>query len=231
MYFIPRSLLWSLPKHVVVLPSVKLAKWSWKNKARFGGWCERQVKKFPDRAKRGVKAAGRAVKALQHVPRWVVRFAKALTKGLWQVIKRIPGAMKVMCLWIWESLKLIGKATAMVFLKVVSAMHTAVMAVLSFFRKITLKDINNGIAVALKALSIDLPRAVWSGMRAFGKASYKALDYMLGLLGIILWWIIRALGEVAMLVPEQLWKIIEAIGSSMAKGYHEILVWFNPKRH
>lgn len=39
-----------------------------------------------------------------------------------------------------------------VFLKVVSALHTAVMALLSFFRSITLKDVGNAIAVAVKAL-------------------------------------------------------------------------------
>lgn len=155
---------------------------------------------------------------------------KALAKGMWWVIRRIPGAMKVMCLWIWESLKKVGMATGFVFLKVVSAMHTAVMAVLSFFRNITLKDVRNGVLVALKALFVDLPRAVWSGMRGFGKASYKALGYMLGLLGKVLWWIMRALFEVAVFLPKQLWKILAAIGSSMAKGYHEILVWFNPKR-
>ncbi|CCC08630.1 hypothetical protein SMACR_05984 [Sordaria macrospora] len=230
VYYIPAALLWSLPKHVVVLPSVKLAKWSWRNKARFGGWCERQLKKFPDRAKRGVKAAGRAVKALKHVPKGVARFVKALAKGLWWVIRRIPGAMKVMCLWIWESLKKVGMATGFVFLKVVSALHTAVMALLSFFRSITLKDVGNAIAVAVKALFVDLPRAVWSGMRAFGKASYKALGYMLGLLGKIIWWIMRALFEIPVFLPKQLWKILAAIGSSMSKGYHEILVWLNPKR-
>lgn len=67
-------------------------------------------------------------------------------------------------------------------------------------------------------------------MRAFGKASYKALGYMLGLLGNIIWWIMRALFEIAVFLPKQLWKILAAIGSSMSKGYHEILVWLNPKR-
>lgn len=69
VWYIPRAILWSLPKHLVVLPSVKLAKWSWKNKHRFGSWCKKQVKKMPERAKRGAQAAGRAVKALKHVPR------------------------------------------------------------------------------------------------------------------------------------------------------------------
>lgn len=230
VYYIPRALLWKLPKHCVVLPVTRLAKWSWENKAGFGGWCERQAKKFPDRAKRAGKAAGRAVKGLRHVPRGVARFVKALAKALWWVVSRIPRAMEMMCWWIWEGLKKVGMATGMVFLKVVSALHTAVMALLNAFRNITLKDVGNGIAVALKALFVDLPKAVWSGMRAFGEASYKALGYMLGCLGKILWWIMRALFEVAVFLPTQLWKILAAIGSSMAKGYHEILVWLNPKR-
>ncbi|KAK3396268.1 hypothetical protein B0T20DRAFT_417289 [Sordaria brevicollis] len=230
VYYVPRTLLWSLPKHCVVKPGIKLVKWSWNNRQRFGGWCTKQVKKFPERAMRGVKAAARAVKSLGHVPRGVARFVKALAKAVWKLITRIPGAMKIISLWIWESLKRVGVATGRVFLKVVSALHTAVMALLDFFRNITLKDVGNGIAVALKALFVDLPRAVWSGMKAFGNASYKALGYMLGFLGKVLWWIARALFEVAVFLPKQLWKILAAVGSSMAKGYHEILVWLNPKR-
>lgn len=230
VYYVPRTLLWSLPKHCVVKPGIKLAKWSWENKQRFGGWCQAQVKKMPERAMRGVKAAGRVVKSLKHVPRGVAKFVKALAKAVWKLVTRIPRAMKVMCLWIWESLKRVGLATGMVFLKVVSALHTAAMAILSFFRNITLKDVGNGIAVALKALFVDLPKAVWSGMKAFGNASYNALGYMLGFLGKVLWWIARVLFEVAVFLPKQLWKILAAIGSSVAKGYYEILVWLNPKR-
>lgn len=134
---------------------------------------------------------------MRHVPRGVARFVKALAKGVWKFVTRIPGAMKVMCLWIWESLKRVGLATGIVFLKVVSALHTTLMALLSFFRNITLKDVGNGIVVAVKALFVDLPKAVWSGMKAFGNASYKALGYMLGFLGKVLWWILRVLFEVA----------------------------------
>ncbi|KHE89910.1 ankyrin [Neurospora crassa] len=180
VWYIPKAILWSLPKDLVVLPSVRLAKWSWKNKHQFGPWCKKQMKKMPERTKRAVQAAGRAAKALKHAPKGMARFAKALAKRMWWIIRGILRAMKVMCLWIWESLRKVGLATGFMFMKLVSAMHTAGMAVLSFFRNITLKDVGNGILVALGALFVDLPRAVFSGMGAFGKASYKALVHMLG---------------------------------------------------
>ncbi|KAK0655599.1 ankyrin repeat-containing domain protein, partial [Cercophora newfieldiana] len=230
---LPRFFVWSCPKHLVVKPLGKMGRYCWENKGRFGGWCKRQVKEMPGRVKRGAEKVGRGLKK---VPKGVWRVVKAVPrvvadvmKAIWRVIKRIPAAMKVVGVWVWESLKKVGLAVGDVFLKVVSAIHTAVMAVLEFFRKTTLRDVWNGICDVFEAVFVTLPKTIWRGIKAAGDMTLKVLEGMFGCVGALIWYFFKGLLWVAKFIPTQLWKIICSIGSSMAKGYHEMRVWFNPK--
>ncbi|KAK0632501.1 hypothetical protein B0T14DRAFT_541860 [Immersiella caudata] len=230
---LPRFFLWSVPKHVVVKPTWKAGLYCWKNKGRFGGWCKRQAKEMPGRVKRGAekvlkgvkKVPGKCWKVVKEIPKAV----EEMLKAIWKVIKRIPAAMKVVAMWIWDSLVSAGMAIGDVFLRVVSAIHTAVMAVLEFFRKTTLKDVWNGICDVFEAAFVTLPKTIWSGIKAAGDVALKVLEGMFGCIGWLIWMIFKGLLWTANFVPAQLWKMICAIGSSMAKGYHEMRVWFNPK--
>lgn len=76
---------------------------------------------------------------------------------------------------------------------------------------------------------MDLPKAIWSGLKGLGKASYEGLKKLFGWVGELIWYLFLGLGWLLLFIPKQLWKILVAIGSSIAKGYHEIMVWFNPK--
>ncbi|KAK4451519.1 ankyrin repeat domain-containing protein 50 [Podospora aff. communis PSN243] len=230
---LPRFFLWSVPKHVLVKPLWKTGKYCWENKGRFGGWCKRQAKEMPGRVKRGAekvwkgvkKAPGKSWKVMKKVPMAM----EEMVKAMWKVIKRIPAAMKVVGMWILDSLMSVGKAVGNVFLRIVSAIHTALMAVLDFFRRTTLKDVWNGICDVFEAVFVKLPKAIWGGIKAAGDMALKVLEGMFGCIGWLIWMIFKGLLWTANFVPAQLWKMICAIGSSMAKGYHEMRVWFNPK--
>ncbi|KAK4218804.1 hypothetical protein QBC37DRAFT_411577 [Rhypophila decipiens] len=226
---LPRFFLWSCPKHMVFLPLKKGAVWVGKNYQHFPGWCSRQVKALPGRMKKGVEKLGRGVKAVGRGIKKIPGFVGRVFKWLWRIVSRIPGFMKIAGVWVWQCLKRIGMAVGDVFLRVVSAIHTAVMAVLGFFRRITLKDVWNGFVSAVKAVFVDLPVAIWNGVKSFGEVSYQAMRKLFGWVGELLWYLCLGLFWVVVYVPKQLWKVLTAIGSSIAKGYHEIMVWFNPK--
>ena len=200
----------------------------------------------------GVKAVPRAMQAVG-ISVW--KFIKAIPGAVrhaalwvWAVVKATPHAAKVTTLWLWEQVKVVaralkialewvgqclqklGTAVAGVALRLLSLIHTSLMAAVDFFRSITVKDVWNALYSLLQAVFVELPKAVWSGIKAFGEASYKFMDALFGLLGKVLWWIARGVVELVTYVPQQMWDILVAVFGSMAKGYHEMMVWVDPKR-
>ncbi|GAB1311347.1 Ankyrin [Madurella fahalii] len=233
LWYAPKFLLWRVPKEVVVLPAAKACRFCWENKHRFGGWCKRQVQELPGRVGRAARAVWKSAKkmpgeawaAVKGIPGAVER----LVGWLGKVVKRIPGAMKTVCACIWESLKRVGKAVSHVFLRVVSVLHTAMAAVLDFFRTITLKDVWNGVCDVFRAVFATLPRAVWEAARDAAKVTFKVILGLFGLSGKLIITILKVLWYLARYAPRQVGKILVEIWASIAKGYHEIMVWFNPK--
>ncbi|KAK3311205.1 uncharacterized protein B0T15DRAFT_548513 [Chaetomium strumarium] len=234
LYYVPRCFLWDVPKHAVMKPLGKAGKWCWVNKHRFGPWCKEQARKFPGRAKRAGKAVWRGARMVPRVvwgvAKGIPRVVERLLRWLWTVvITRIPAAMKQVCVWIWESLKRVGKAVGHAFLRIVGALHTAIAAVLDFFRNIRVRDVWNGVCDVCEAVFVGLPRAVWRGIVSAGAVAAGVVIGLFGLTGKLVVFLVKVLWYVAKYVPQQLVAIISAIWTSVAKGYHEILVWINPK--
>jgi len=229
----PRFFVWSCPKHLFVLPLWKASKWAWKNKRRFRGWCKRQALEFPGRVQRASKAVWRGVKKVPKVAWEIAKeipgATKRLLKAVWRFIKAIPGAMKKVAVWIWSCLKQAGIAVGNVFLTIVSAIHTALEAVFGFFRQITLRNVWNAVCDVLEAVFITLPKTIWACVKGAGHLAYEIILGLFGGVGVLIWYFFKGLLWVAKFVPTQLWKIICGVGSSMAKGYHEFMVWLNPK--
>ncbi|KAK3693920.1 hypothetical protein B0T22DRAFT_506012 [Podospora appendiculata] len=221
-WYVPKFLLWDLPKYVVVLPVKKGVEYCWAHKGEFGGWCVRQVCALPGRVKAAAESVWRGV---VKIPGAVVRCVVYLGK----VVGRIPAAARIVGEWVWESLKKVGVVVGDVVLAAASAVHTAVMAAVDFFRTITLRDVWNGVVRVVTAVVVDLPVAVWAGVREFGEMSYAVMKALFGLCGQVLWWIARGLLWVANYVPRQLGKIVAGMGASVGKGFHEVMVWFDPK--
>ncbi|KAK4127152.1 hypothetical protein N657DRAFT_641096 [Parathielavia appendiculata] len=230
---VPKFFVWDIPKHGLVKPAYAGCKYCWENKHRFGGWCRRQVVEFPGRVKRATKAVWKGVKKVPKVAWSVMKeipeAIKRLLKWLWKVITRIPSAMKKICVWIWENLKRMGKAVGHVFLRVVSVLHTAGAAVLDFFRNIKLKDVWSGVCDVFDAILRGLPLAIWKIITSSGFVVAGVIIGLFGLAGKLVVFLVQALWYVVQYVPRQLGEILAGIGTSIANGYHEIMVWINPK--
>jgi len=224
---IPKFFFYSIPKHVIVIPVKDAVKYAIEHRRRFGGWCKRQILAMPGRAKRGAEAVIRGVKK---IPRVVAR----IVKWLWRQTKKAPGRIKRAAVlvgnWLAETARRFGRAVWYVVTRLFSVLHTLVVAVVNFFRQITLKDVWDGFCTLVRAVFVGLPRAIVSGIAALGKTSYEVLKALLGIFGAAIWWTIWGIWYVIQYVPAQIGAIFLSLAKSVRNGFQEVLVWFDPKR-
>lgn len=231
---IPKFFVYTIPKHVIVLPAKKSLDWCWKNHKRFGPWCKRKVKEIPARIK---KAAKWTAKTVTKIPKAIWVTVKLLGKMLWKtakylfdlVTRRIPHAIKVSVLWIWNFLKTIGTYLGHIVGRVISFLHTLVTAVITYFRSITLKDVWNGFVDVLRAIFLTFPQMVWKVLVLTIKQSCKVLETIFGTLGLCIWLIFAAIFWLVMYIPVKMWDILKDIGGSLMKAIREVRSWVNPK--
>ncbi|KAH6630792.1 hypothetical protein B0J18DRAFT_463631 [Chaetomium sp. MPI-SDFR-AT-0129] len=230
---LPRFWVWTVPYYVVFRPVGRMGRWLWVHRVAVARWCAEQVRKLPRTVEWVVGEVWKGVKALPGevwgVMKEIPGLVKKVMKLAWKVISRIPAAMKVLVVWVWEGLKAVGKAAGEVFMRVVSVLHTLVWAVLGWLKGVTLKDVWNGVCDVVDAVVRRLPKAVFGVLRELGPAVGRMLEAMLGLLGDVIWFVVKLLWAVVKYVPKQMGKIVAAVWSSIAKGYHEIMVWIDPK--
>ncbi|PKS12969.1 hypothetical protein jhhlp_000310 [Lomentospora prolificans] len=224
---LPEFFLYTIPKHGIVIPIKRKVKYAIENRHLFGGWCKRQALAFPGRVKRCAQAVGHG---LRKIPRAIA----SVLKWLWRTIKAAPGRIKnaavVVGRWFADVARRFGRAVAYVFTQILSVLHTLSMAVITFFRQITLKDVWNGFCGLMRAVFVGLPQAVWAGIKALGETSYDVLKALFGLFGMAVWWIIRIIWYILQYVPAQIVTIIASFGKSIAKAFKEVMVWYDPKR-
>jgi ABC-type methionine transport system permease subunit len=104
-----------------------------------------------------------------------------------------------------------------------------VAAVLDYFRSIKLRDVWNGVCEVANAVFRGVPYVIWKIIESAGILVAGIIILIFGGAGKLMLLLIKALWYVAKYVPEQLAEIIAGIWSSIAKGYHEVMVWINPK--
>ncbi|KAH7161666.1 hypothetical protein EDB81DRAFT_785277 [Dactylonectria macrodidyma] len=206
------------------------------------------AKRFWEGIKAIPSALGNAIKAvwkvLKEVPRVLMEFGmgiwdlmkeippllKLFAKTIWDVVKAIPGVIKTFFMWIGRGLKSVGEAILNVLTRFLSLLHTAVSAVLSFFRSITLKDIWDGFCSVLAAIFIDTPRAILGFIKAFGQMSYDVLKGLFGSLGKLIWYIGAGILWLVNYIPRKLWQCLEAMGRSIRRAFQEVMAYLDPKR-
>lgn len=214
---IPKFFAWTLPKHGVVKPAFKAAKWVWKH----GG-------EIPGKIMRGCK---RVWEWAKKVPKELWKRLVGLIKGIWRAILKSPQALKILGLWVWHGVEALFKAVSQVIQRSASFLHTLFHAVLTFFGDLTFQDVWNGFVVAVHAVVVELPLTFGKWFAKFGKASYEAMKATFGFFGRCLWWLIRSLFEFLVLyVPKKLWDIVASFGESSKKAGEEVLIWLDPKR-
>ncbi|KAH0489677.1 hypothetical protein TgHK011_010095 [Trichoderma gracile] len=227
VWTIPKYLFWKIPKHVVTtVPKavfVTLPKEIWERRHKVGPWCKRQIYKIPSRLKKvaiytqeGMKEAGKAIK-------------KTPAK-IWEALKRVPGALRLILSWIGRGLGNIGYAAFNVSERLVSLFHTMLEASIGFFRAVTLRDVANGFRAVFRAIFIDLPQACAWFVTTVGKTAYEVLRSVFGTLGKVIFYAVALIIRLFCWLPQKTWDILLACGNSMGQGLEEVLVWINPKR-
>ncbi|CAK7211582.1 hypothetical protein SBRCBS47491_001173 [Sporothrix bragantina] len=214
-WYTPKALLYHIPKELIIQPLGRLAKYLWQHRREIlpviGRWL--------------VKLPRRVWNVLRDLGLLLVDLAKALGR----LIARLPKALKIAGQWVVASLKVVGNALAHVVGRAVSAVHTAVMAVLTWFRSITWADVVRGFEAVVHAIFVGLPQAVWTTIKLLGRFSLLALQALFGGVAFVFYFIGLLIFHTVVFVPRQLWKIITAIGSMIAAAFHEVVVWFDPK--
>ncbi|KAF7546923.1 hypothetical protein G7Z17_g8083 [Cylindrodendrum hubeiense] len=249
------TMFWTVPKFLVYDIPKSIGKSLWKRRHKVAEWCKRckdKIVELPAQAKRfAVKlpshvkyAAKQTWEGIKQIPPFLARFFKAIWKVIkeiphvvkeislwvWRGIKAIPGVVKTFLLWIGRGLKSFGEAIFNVFARFFSLLHTALSAIFSFFRGITLKDIWDGFCSLLRAIFIETPQAIFRFIKSFGQMTYDVLKGLFGTLGKLVWYIGAGIWYLINYIPRKLWECITAIGRSIRRAFQEMMAYLDPKR-
>ncbi len=98
LWDIEKFFLWTIPKHLIVKPLTKFAKWCWVHKGEVGPWLARQIAQMPERA----RLLGNA---LVKVPKAIWVGLKKTIEVLWDFVSRVlPKMVMDLSIWTWKFL-------------------------------------------------------------------------------------------------------------------------------
>jgi hypothetical protein len=172
--------------------------------------------------------------AIASASKWLGHVSRKIAKEIWRLVTRLPAAVAIALSWLWSGIKKTGAAIGNVFAKLLSFMHTAVAAIVTFFQRITPQDVWNGLVADLGAIFIDAPVKIWGWLSSFGYMCGKVFEKLFGCIGWFTWILAQLLFQGIMwtvvYVPSQLGEMIVACVGSLKAAMKEVLVWFDPKR-
>ncbi|KAF2474460.1 ankyrin [Lindgomyces ingoldianus] len=221
LWSVPRFFLWSVPKHLIILPLVLGSRWLWKHGSELPGIVWRWLNKIPQMI----------WDVLKEVPKFLKECTMELAQMLWHLIKATPKAIGGMVVWLWQGIKSMGTAIGSTVGRLFSFIHTLLFAIVNLFRGLTLQDVWNGFMALLRAVFVDGLKKLWKWLCTFGEVTKDILEKMFGCIGFLVWLIIRGLIELIIYVPKKMLEIFASMGSSIAGGFSEVLIWINPKRN
>ncbi|KAI1131104.1 hypothetical protein F5Y10DRAFT_234258 [Nemania abortiva] len=227
LYSLPKLFLWMIPKHVVVLPVARRVKWLYRHRAELPRIVINGLKKLWA----GVKKLPKGLwEFLKGTARFMVRLVDFIIDVVIATITGLPKATRLAALWMWSGVKTLLRAVAWVFDRLFSFLHTAVMALVTFFKTVTLRNVWDGFVAFVRAVLVDGPKKLGLWLGKFGHTVMRMLKALWGDLGELLGWLFWALVKVAMFVPKRLGEIIVGVLKSAGYGGKEVLIWINPKR-
>lgn len=214
--------------------------------ARAARACGRGVAKIPKITKEVSKATWRGIKKIPSASvkaaRWTKEAIVKIAKAIWEFLTvdvprvskavgkwlfnllfvRIPAATTIAAKWLYTGLTTILSSLLNILTRIASTIHT-------FFASLSFKDILNGVKATLEAIFVTFPKTVWKWLGMFGDVSWKVMKGLFGGVGMCLWCLVRGLIWVVEYVPRKIGEIMMAIGGSVGKGVHEVMVWISPK--
>ncbi|KAI0483687.1 hypothetical protein F4859DRAFT_529026 [Xylaria cf. heliscus] len=220
LYEAGRFFVWTLPKHAVVLPVVRWLRWLHAHHAELVSIVTDALKKLP----------GRVWRFLKWIPPLVKELGEILRDTAVATVKGIPKAAKTVASWVWNGVVVFVGVVWWGVDRLFSFLHTAAVAVGTFFKSATLRNVWDGFVAFLHAVFVEGPGRVWVWMRKFGGVAVDGLIAMWGWVGEALGWVFRGLVKAVTYVPRKLWEILVSMARSIGYGGEEVMIWFNPKR-
>lgn len=157
-----------------------------------------------------IKFIGWFIKQL--VVEWFPTFCKAVANGL-----------KAFAIGSWDLL-LRGLRV------IASLLHTIFEMIISFFRRISLRDVWNAVLQVLKWIFVEVPVGIGKVLKAVYRGVVKGVEKMFGWWGKVLVFLWEALVYAVLYLPRSLGAAFVDYSQVLVKGVKEVLVWFNPKR-
>lgn len=205
---------WDVPRLLLVDIPWEGLRWVWKRRHRVGPWVVRVVRGIPRRLKNMAKGLWRQL--------------KALPRSLWRLMvwmsQAVPRAWIILSKGLMEGVKRVAHAFAYAAMRLVSALHSFFAAVITHLGDIKLRDVGHDLLVAMEALFVKLPRAVWAFMSQLVVVAGRAIKAF-----ISSHWL-RTLLKLFCIVPRTFWLMLEGLWASFGRGLDELITLVNPKR-
>ncbi|KAH8769034.1 ankyrin repeat-containing domain protein [Diaporthe sp. PMI_573] len=206
---VPRGLVFDIPRAV--------GKFAWRRRRRILALVVRVVKGFP--------------RVLKDLAKGVWAGIKELPREVWRVVvwvsRAVPRAWEVVWKWLVDGVRKVSGAVVFAAQRLVSVLHSFFVAVINRLREVKLKDLGHDLLVALEALFVKLPGAVWSFMaqsvtvfRRAVKAVFRS-DWVRFFLYLVF--------SFVCIVPRTLWMMLESLWACVGRGVEELISLLNPK--
>ncbi|KAL1407978.1 hypothetical protein Q8F55_004775 [Vanrija albida] len=231
-------------KDLIVKPLYRGAKYVWKERRGILASCARGLRAVPRRVyKMGVDGSRAAVCLVKQVPKLAGDTVDAVVwcaVKTWGILRAVPGvvvsvlratprAVGIVAKWAWETVKVLAAALGRVPAAIVSAAHTVAVAIGSAFKRVNLVAVGRALAAIPRAV-LELPAVLWRAVVALGHAARHVLKALFGVAGEVVWAIGWVVNWLVFYLPKQILKIVGKILGTVGNAFHEILVFFDPKR-
>lgn len=205
---------WDLPRLLVVDIPWEGSRWVWKRRHRVGPWVMKVVRGIPGGLRDMAKGIWRGLKGLP----------RSLCKLMVWISRAVPRAWIILSKGLMEGVRRVAQAFAYAARRVVSVLHSFFAAAITRLKDIKLRDVGHDSVVAMQALFVKLPRAVWDFMSQLVVVAGRAIkacftnDWA------------RALFKLFCVVPQALWSMLERLWACFGRGLDELITLVNPKR-
>lgn len=212
---VPKFFLWSVPKWVVSNIWRGISKVGLK---KFGKWIFFDVPRF---------ILWDVPKCIfWDLPQKIPHILLESGKWVFRVIAvHLPAFFKAVGKAVWRAVKGLGEMAGSALSNIASAIHSILIAITTFFRQVTLRDVLRSFKQALNAIFVQVPLVVWKGI----KELVSALDKLFCNIFDIFWLIAKLLGHFILFVPQTIGQMLLEIGSLLGTIGREVVLFIYPK--